>query len=231
MSDNSLAKLKKIKFKQLVYPSILVIFCIGLGVTFWYSTKFLSSQLVKIFGSLSQEQMASRLLALDLENYQLVAKKLNFWVEPQNLIAPLATSSAPIEETATTSDAAAATSSEPAAAQEVLAADQAATGTAEIQAAPAVKAPLKISILNGTKTSGLAGELKRTIEAAGWPVTKIGNQTTPASRTRFSIKTGLVQAASEIERLKSLVIAKYPDTVTETLAADSGYDIEIVIGR
>lgn len=75
MEKEIIAKFKKIKLNQVIYPLIITIFIIIVIFLFISTTKFLSESLNKIF-FLNEELLSSQLPKLDIENFNFVIQKL-----------------------------------------------------------------------------------------------------------------------------------------------------------
>jgi len=73
----SLESLRKIKPRDLIYPSIFVLFFSIVMTVFFISIQFISKNINKSFSS---EDLSSQ-QSLDIEKYKLVAKKLNIATE------------------------------------------------------------------------------------------------------------------------------------------------------
>lgn len=208
MIKNFLAKLKGIKLKQLIYPTILGTSCVIALLLFIVSARFLSRNLNRVF-SVDIDQAQAELTKVDLEKFTRVAKKLGIEVkmpEPVLQEEPLP---------------------EPAAASASAEADQILEPETE---APIVlnKTLLKIVVLNGTNQKGLAAGLKTLLEQNGFVVERLGNSEETQEETTISTKESKKEYGS---LLKEIVSQKYGLGADEVLEEDKEYDALIIIGK
>lgn len=216
MLKSSIKKIKNWRFKKIVYPAVSILYLLLLLTIFIYTAKFLSEQISRTFDSDdggSEKYFAS----LNLADYSLVAKKLGLTPvsepsSPENQVAP-ADETLPVE-TATT------------------AAVSATSAPSSEDIAPAeAEANFKIIVLNASGRTGLAADLKKNLEAAGFPVEKIGNRKEPSELSLIKIKESRNQYPTQFNQIKQIVAAKYQLTATQILEESGSYDIEIVIGK
>ena len=83
-------------------------------------------------------------------------------------------------------------------------------------------------IANSTKKAGLAGKLKTYLSSVVAADYETGNLPPPLKQTIIRHKESLNSGL--LESVKQAVSARY-DPLTEIAAADSPYDIEIIIGE
>lgn len=166
-----LESVKKVRPRDLLYPSILVVFFIVVGIVFFFATRFISQSINKVF---SFEQ-STETQALDLARYALVAKKLGIPLET-GAVGGATPVAPPIE--------AEVAPSAPISAETIL-----------------DESKLSIAIYNGTKTAGLAGKLKSVLEEAGFTVKKTGNKSNDYPQTTIEIKEAVRSALPRLEQL------------------------------
>lgn len=200
-------KINAESFKKLLYPGIFLVYAVALGLVFFYFTGFITKNLNLAFAPAANQAALEKSVQLDLANYSLLAAKLRLEKPITAIITPAAS-----EQPATTeATPAKATSAE--------------TAPAEID-----KTSWKIAVINSTARAGLAGELKKRLEAAGYKVAKIGNQTPAESGTIIKLRTGLNASTPVLLEINQIISEKYSATISDLTAA-SGYDIEIIIGN
>jgi hypothetical protein len=221
-------KISAESFKNLLYPGIFLLYTIALALVFFYFTKFITENLNLAFAPAANQAALERSVQLDLENYSLLATKLRLEMPAAAIITPTTASLATTEQPAAITENASAEAT----ALTTTATEPAPAETAPVTTAPAEidKASWKIAVINSTARAGLAGELKKRLEAAGYKVIKIGNQTPAESGTIIKLKTGLSASAPALVEINRIISEKYSAAVSD-LAATSGYDIEIVIGN
>lgn len=236
-------KISSESLKNLVCPAILLIYAIGVAVIFFYFLKFITQNINLALAPAFNQEALEKSVQLDLENYQFLAAKLR-WETPLAPLTPGSSSlpsldSSPLVASSSLdasilpeeiSSLAAAAATRPENNLTTSTLDIPATG-AGTAAAPAIfqKSSWKISIVNSTTRNGLAGELKKRLEAVGYQVVKIGNQKNREANTIVGLKAGLDRKSPEIIEINQIVSEKYNFTVA-TLVADNAYDIEIIIG-
>ncbi len=214
-------KLLKLRFKDIIYPTILTLFIIITGIAFAFSAKFLSTNLNKII-ILDAKSIELQLPAVHLNKFYIIAQKLGI-----NVV----TTEAPSTEI-TTPEIASTTEKETVPQTEVPPAEistttEATTTPTEIVVPTLDTSSLKISILNGTNIKGLAATLKTELEKDDFVVEKIGNSTKNIKDTVIQIKPGKKEYLS---LLKQAIPVKYVLGPDETLGENNAYDAIIIIG-
>ncbi|MDD5152400.1 MAG: hypothetical protein PHS95_00135 [Candidatus Pacebacteria bacterium] len=92
------ATLKKMKPRDFIYPGIFLLFSLGVLVTFFLTTQFISKTINKVFYVENIQEPAG----LNVQAYKLTAKKLHLKInEPGNTVVNTETVSSPAETTAT----------------------------------------------------------------------------------------------------------------------------------
>ena len=147
--------LKQIHPKDLIYSGILVLFMVIVGVLFFISTRFISQNINKVFSSEGAESVQ----VLNLERYQLIAKKLGITVSMSSENTSASTPAAPAPEVPVVPT------------------------TAALD-----KQALTIMILNSTTKKGVAGTLAKTLESAGFAAPTTGNEKTPYAKTTILVR-------------------------------------------
>jgi len=66
---------KNIKLKRLVYPGIIVIIIVGMGLSAFFTVKFLTTNINAAF-TINESSIKSELVTINLESYEKIAKKL-----------------------------------------------------------------------------------------------------------------------------------------------------------
>lgn len=197
-----LSKLKKIRLKQIIYPSIITFFIVVVIVLLIFSVKFLSLNINKIF-SLDTQTIDSQLLKVDIDKFYFVTNRLGIIIE-----------SKPLQEAAVTP------------VEEVAATPIEATTSKEI--ASFDKSLLKISVLNSTAENGLAKTLKAALEADGFLVKNTGNISPAQENTIIKIKESKKMYSPLIKKVVSQQYKLGEDMILEE---NSDYDAVIVIGE
>lgn len=96
---------------------------------------------------------------------------------------------------------------------------------------PEEKSLIKISILNSTKTSGLASTLEKELETAGFAISNTSNQATIEQTTIIRLKQSASLAfPKSIEELKEIVDRTYEIGTGSTIPESEDYDIIVIIG-
>lgn len=211
MLENKIKQIKKIEPKKIIYPAILIAY-FGLIVLFlFFSLQFFTKQLNLILAADEESANAQNQPALDKAGYRLLEKKFNLtpYVAEQ---APVA---AELQVIATTTG-----STTP-----ILDA----TSTA-VRIDSTTTAPLTISVLNSTRTPGLAGKFKGIFEAAGWPIAKIGNYSPVLATTTINISPQLAND-SGWTTIKSVLTENGLLYIENLLPVAGSYDLEIIIGN
>ncbi len=210
-----LSRLKEIKIRGLIYPSISGLFILIALMLFIFSANFISKH---INLALEGGEAPGSILSLNKSDFEPIKNKLNIEInESAEVNQAPAQVNAPIETKTT--------------ATETLPIEN--TGTTTISSAPEAitpeeRASLKISVLNSTKTSGLAAVLKKVLEESGFVVEKTGNTSPALTETVIKIKKGkekykdiLVQAVS----------TKYSVSNFQEIPESDLYDIVVIIGK
>jgi hypothetical protein len=238
MLKNKIKKTKTLKIEKLTYPLIFALYLIGIIIAFILMIKFINQALSSALEPAEEQIAPGKMLQLDLDNYQLLAKKLNL-IKP--VFDELNSSKWEIQSEADGLDASVNEEGAPRSEDKPETNNEqgenipAANDSAPVQddsTSIEAKAPLslKISVLNSTNRAGLAGEMKKILDQAGYPVENIGNQAKSEEATLIKIKSGLDRNASELLEISRLVDEKY-DFIVETLGNDIRYDLQIVIGN
>lgn len=217
-----------------MYPALSGAFFLAVIIVFIYSARFLSGAFQKAF-DFDAGRVESQLARLDLENFYPVAKKLG--IEPatdsqqpttDNLQQEVgnepaeATNGAAISEEAGVATGTAATIS-----TETATSSAVASAPAVASVPPPDKSLVKISVLNGTKTAGLAADLKNFLTTEGWTVANAGNASA-ATETIIKIKESKKDYSPLI---RASVSKKYALGADQTLSESDIYDIIVIIGR
>lgn len=205
-----LNKLKKIKIKNIVYPAISAAFLIVALWLFISFSSFLIKSVDKVFSAPEQGEIESRLIKINLEDFDVVAKKLGIVSEPA-IIEPTRETAAPeqqIQETAQVPE------------------------SEQTPSTPVIedKSIIKIQVLNSVKTAGLAANLKSQLETAGFQNIKTGNQSAeePVSliKTKKSFENSLL-----LNEIKEIILKKYQLDALQMIDETSEFDAIIVIGK
>lgn len=203
MIQQLLAQLTVRHLKKLVYPAISILFVSVALLLFGKTAFFISANINKAFTT-DEAAIESELLRVDIQNYLLVAKKLNIPVPPpptpQEIPPPQETSP---EETPTPPPP-----------------------------PPEDKAALHIQVVNSTPTAGLAGGLRDLLEGAEFTVVRVGNFSPPHALTVIQIKESTRSSFPlSLEEIRGLVSQEYELGGDETLEESSEYDVVIIIGN
>ena len=204
-----LSKLKDVKLAKFVYPSISGLFIITALALFVFSANFISKHINK---ALSDGDVSGGLLSLNKDGFEPIKKKLNIKIEEN--VAPQETAPVLNNENASTTEVSSASSTPPEA--------------TKVEITPEEKLALKISVLNSTKTSGLAAGLKKILEESGFVVGKTGNTSPVLTETVIKIKKGKEKYKDSIV---SAISAKYSVNGFPELPENDPYDIVIIIGK
>lgn len=189
--------LKTIRGKDLVYPGIFFVFLVIVGIVFYSATHFISQNISNIFST----QGATNTKGLELERYQLIAKKLNIQV-----VVPSESGDAVPSPEAT------------------VATPEQATIKPEVLD----KAALLITITNSTTKPGLASLLAKDITAAGFTAPKTATQKNTIATTTLILKESKKSFALF---LLPVISAKYPSVTLATTTESAANDALIIIGR
>lgn len=203
--ENIIYNLKKTKTADVVYPGIFILFLIATVTTFFFATRFITSNVNDVFSTEGDTGGG----ALERERYALVAKKLNI-----SLISP----ESAVQETVPTEGAV----SEPAATTTV------ATTSPAVTKPPLDKKAITIIVNNSTAKKGLASILAKELETAGFSTPKTGNETGHFATTTILIKESKRDYASA---LLEVVAKTYPLSFATTTRESASYDATIIIGE
>ncbi|KKT86259.1 MAG: hypothetical protein UX26_C0002G0019 [Parcubacteria group bacterium GW2011_GWC1_45_9] len=207
MFEKYFFQLKKLRFKQVIYPVISVAFFAMVVFVFAKSAVFLSLSINKMFLATERASEAEA-QKIDLESYFLVAKKLNL---PEIVIAP----SPEVEVSPELSK-------EPEASFLV---------SPEPPLPPEDKTLLKIVIYNSTLKPGLAGLLKTSLVDAGFSVAKTGNLAPPKETTLLQVKPSKKSYQNSLQEILELVNQSYQPESWQELDEAGEFDVVIVIGE
>lgn len=203
------------KFKKAIYPTIIGIFIITGIFVFVYSVRFLSGAVNKSF-FVDNEIVESKMTKIDLDNLTKIALKLNIQLGETSISVFSSSSSSSQFSLSTSSISSASTTtsvSSVASSSPILELD---------------KKLVKISILNGTKTKGLAVGLKDIMTKDGFIINKMGNVAEVTGTTTIKIKTS---KKDYLPLVKESVLKKYKIIEDEEeMDETSEYDIIITIG-
>ena len=216
-------KLKSIKARGTLYPSIVAVFILIVVICFTFAAQFLSENLNKAF-VVDEQSIDETLVKIDLENYYLVAKKAGI-----NIVVPNPEPTPPLNPGPASPKALRGAEESP---QTTLAPEaEPATSTQNPPPVivPVEQASLTIRVLNSTSKQGLAGDLKNDLVNAGFLTVSTGNSPPAKPMTLISIKNGRVSDQLTAE-LKQIVSQKYDVGEIGTLAEDDAFDVRIVIG-
>lgn len=213
MPNNSLDQLKNLPKEKIAYPLILSIYFFILLLSFALMVNFISKKTNLALEQIEPNQGEQLLTSINLSGYQRIAKKLNFSSDVEALLSP-------VSENATTSKQ---TETAPSTTDNL-------SNTASSSVSDTVVTEnLRILIINSTRKSGLASDLKNLLTKNGIAVEKISNQSISENATIIKIRTGL-NNSEQVENIKKIVSAKYNFNTLE-VPSNSLYDVEIVIGN
>src|SRR3989344_1286116 len=215
-------KLKSIKARGTLYPSIVAVFILIVVICFTFAAQFLSENLNKAF-VVDEQSIDETLVKIDLENYYLVAKKAGITIVVPNPepTPPLNPGPASPESPRGTEE------SSPTTLAPSAPSDGGESNPSPI-ITPVEQALLNIRVLNSTSKQGLAGDLKNDLINAGFLTVSTGNSPPAKPMTLISIKNGRV-SAELVAELKQIVSQKYDVGEIGTLAEDDAFDVRIVI--
>jgi len=208
MATPLVKQLRAVTLRKAVYPTITVVLVAATTVCFISSARFLGTSVNRSLAVNTEEGTASP--ESTFTDFLTVANKLGIATstEAGTPPAPEAPATTPLTAPAT----------EP-------------TATATTTTSTSDRASVTIALLNSTKTIGLAADLKTILEAAGFRVTKTGNQSPTEAVTLVEAKVNIAANATFIADLRTAVSQKYAPADTQTLAEDSPYDVVVVIGE
>lgn len=202
------------KFKKVIYPIIVAIFIIVGIFVFVYSVSFLSGAINKSF-FVDNEIVESKMIKIDLDNLTKIASKLNIQLGETSISVFSSSSSSSQFSLSTSSVSSASTTT---------------SVSSVASSSPIVelnKKLVKISILNGTKTKGLAVGLKDIMTKDGFIISKTGNVTEVLGTTTIKIKIG---KKDYLPMIKESVFKKYRNVEDKEMDETGEYDIVIIIG-
>lgn len=203
-------QIKKINPKKIVYPLILMAYFGVIALLLFFSINFFTRELNLILATGEDMAGGQNQLELDLAGYSLLEKKFK--------LAPMVATSVPIIVEAPTlaTSTASSTPELPATSTPPLIEDASTT-------------PLTISVLNSTRTAGLAGKLKKILEVAGWPVANIGNSSPVLATTAINLSPTAADHP-DLPEIKSILTASGLEYTENQLDQTGSYDLEIIIG-
>jgi hypothetical protein len=215
--------IKKITFQKVVYPAIVVLFVAVIALVLSLSARFLTREINRSLSAGVAKQEAD--LVIDMEGFTAVAKKIGITIteQPQEAAeetVPAATISAPPPVVES-----------PAIAPETLPQEPPpVVPVPEVPAeAPVIeRSSVAISVLNSTKTPGLAGKMKSALLAAGFTSVATGNQSPALTETVVRMKALLGTLRDEIQ---DIVGAQQYQFSVEELDLLSENDAVIIIGN
>lgn len=189
-------KLKTINPKDYIYPGIFLLFISIVTILLFIVATSLSSTINKIF-SFGE---SANVQGLDIENYELVARKLNISVPTtaENVITTSEESITPEEVIAT--------STEPLALN---------------------KKGISLNVTNSTTKSGLAGSLAQKLENAGYNRPSTTTDKKLRATTTLIIKPS---KEAYVEEILDIVRVSYPDVIVATTTETASVDAMIIIG-
>lgn len=206
MNQKETGEIKKIKTKNFMYVSIMILFFLSVGIVFFYTVKFVIHNINKVF---TVEKEGS-IHALNISRYSLVEKKLNLPInEPKE------------KDTSTKEEAY----------QDPIVEEVATGDSLEIEEviAPAItQKDIAINILNGARKAGVASSMSKKIESLGFSNITIGD-----SKTIYPITTIFTKdtAGDFVTSIEEAVKSLYPKTTTKTNDVESKYDLVIIVGK
>lgn len=215
MSNSFQEKIKNLPKEKIIYPSIIVLYFIILVTTFYFIVSFISQQINLSLNPISADQEGQLLTSLNLSGFNRVMKKLgldNSNTNSTNTPNPVASSSPANISTNTPIDTASSTIATIA------------------SSTPEKIVDYTISIINSTKKSGLASKLQSVLQAQGFNIKTVANQTTLEKISLMKVKPELDQTAVQFQKLKNIVSQQYNITI-DKLDNTSQADIEIIIGN
>lgn len=194
---NIIQTLKSMKARDFTYPGIFVVFLIIVSIVFYNAATFISQNINKVFSS----QEEATVQGLDLEQYKIVAGKLNIPV-----VIPEDFTDISSEETPT----------------------ETATSTPNEEAPISLnKDSLTLRVVNSTTKAGLAGALAKELTVNGFSTPTTGTLTKPISTTTITIKESKYEYGI---LLLEVVKKSYPDTQISTTTESTPYDAIVTIG-
>ena len=190
------------KFKKLRFKQIIypliITIFIILLIVLLFSSIKFLSQNINRIFSSNTETLNSQLLKLELDKFYFVAKRLGISIELETTPQATPTPTPTTEPTPTPTPI-------------------------ELD-----KTSLKISVLNGTATKGLAKTLKTSLETEGFSVQNTGNVSPPQENTIIKIKESKKIYSQSI---KDVVSKQYTLGEDQTLEESENFDVIIIIGK
>lgn len=205
MNNKETGQVKKIRTKNFVYISIMILILAMVIVAFFYSAKFIIRNINKVFTTNYNEQIH----VLDIPNYSLVQKKLNL---PVNM---------PEENTLEENTLESTNIDQSIASEEKL-------EIVEIIDNGINKEDLKINILNGARKAGVASNMSKKISELGFKNITVGDSKIVYPLTTIFIKDTAIPFQGEIEETVRKIYVK---STTKTNPENSDFDIVIIIGK
>jgi len=246
MPTNNQKIKKPINQESIIYALIFVLYTAITILLFVYAAKFLGATINSALSSPVNSDVEARYGQLKLDDYSVVAGKLNLSSGRNN------ENQTPVSQAISTTSVAMVASSSITSVVPVASSSITSTiiSTASSTAPIVVIAPTtqiqaqgpgpsslaseikpKISIVNSTAKSGLAAALKNKLQSAGFEVIKTGNTRPSEVQTIIRIKSDISQSSSYLTQIKKIVSESY-DFTTEVFSDQAAnYDLEIVIGN
>ena len=191
-----LGYIKKLKQDDYIYLGIILIFFITVIILFSLTVEFVSKNINNAF-SADKDQTNQ---TLNVEQYELVAKKLHLTTENTQNTAPVVPVSTGTSNSATTTI----------------------NNSAILD-----KKNITISILNSTTKTGVANTLAKVLADAGFSTPKTGNEKASHKTTTLLIKSSKSDYTSIILEILSKI---YPNVVSTTTPESNSFDAVIIIG-
>jgi nitrogen fixation/metabolism regulation signal transduction histidine kinase len=218
---------KKISREQLIYIAIFIIYATIVIILFIYAVQFLGRTINSAFSQPTNAVIEAKYGQLHLTEYSIIANKLGL-INNQTA-APIqeASEDTSVDISSTTDEIILLNTTEqintPTSAPEITIPENI-LPTVNLETRPT------ITIINSTLTSGLAAELKNTLQTAGFEVLRTGNIRPSEPQTIIKVKNNTNQASDYFSDVKKAVSKKYDFKIT-TLPDNSTQDIEIIIGN
>lgn len=205
MNNKETGQVKKIRTKNFVYISIMILILAMVIVAFFYSAKFIIRNINKVFTTNYNEQIH----VLDIPKYSLVQKKLNLPVNmpEENTLEENTLESTNIDQSIASEEK-----------LEII----------EIIDNGINKEDLKINILNGARKAGVASNMSKKISELGFKNITVGDSKIVYPLTTIFIKDTAIPFQGEIEET---VRKTYVKSTTKTNPENSDFDIVIIIGK
>lgn len=235
----------------IIYFLIFILYATILILVFSYSIKFLKNVFSVALDTPAGEEITAKYGQLDLENYALLALKLDLKKPITNnpetatqespeqadeAITKIEATPEPTPEVApltpeTVIDYPIITPPEPTitATATPIESPILEKTTAETALPETTQTKPKIIVTNSTLISGLAANLRNKLVSAGYEVIKIGNTKPTAPRTFIKIKPSFNLDSVYIAEIKKIVGNDY-NYALESLDEGSYHDLEIIIG-